>query len=167
MAFEFELEDDFEGPLIEDDGTWLIDIALGYDTEDDLAVVMSVMLVPGDAYLEGQASNVFDLQFGIRRKWPDRTSAPDFDKQAGRQFIPPERNAEVLMAIRRAVMWLVDAVRPTDLTMETYHADLDPKALKKYELICAGLVEVGYEVADAFREPSNGINYWYLRRRPE
>src|SRR5262249_45811595 len=110
---------------------------------------------------------VFDLQFGIRRKWPDRTSPPDFDKEIGRKYIPPERNADVLKVIQRAVIRLVGAVMPDHLTMESYHPNLEPKALRKYQVLCEALEEVGYEVAKAFREASNGINYWYLRRRIE
>jgi len=167
MAFEFELEEDFEGPLNGNLETWVIDIGLGYDIEEDVVVVMSVMLVPGDAFLKDELSHVFDLQFGIRKKSLDHTSPPDFDKETGRKYIPPERNTDVLRVIRRAVMRLVGAVMPDHITMESYHPNLEPKALRKYHLLCEALTEVRYEVVTAFREPSNGINYWYLRRRSE
>ena len=165
MAFEFELEEDFEAPRQEAADTWVVDIALGYDVSISLAVVMSVMLVQGDSYLEQEVSNVFDLQFGIRRRFPDTTSEADFTKATGRLTIPPDRNKDVLAAIRSAAIRLVTVVRPDHLTMETYYPNLEAKALKKYQDICDDLKGVGYEVADAFREPSNGINYWYLRRR--
>ena len=167
MAFEFELEEDFDGPWRGNLDTWVIDIGLGYDIDEDMIVVMSVMLVPEDAFLKDELSNVFDLQFGIRRKWPDRTSPPDFDKETGRKYIPPERNADVFRLIQRAVIRLVSAIMPDHLTMESYHPNLEPKALRKYQLLCDALAEVGCEVAKAFREPSNGINYWYLQRRLE
>jgi hypothetical protein len=167
MAFEFELEEDFESPSRDNLDTWAIDIGLGYDIDEDMVVVMSVMLVPGDAFLKDELSHVFDLQFGIRKKWLDRTSPPDFDKETGRKYIPSERNADVLRVIRRAVMRLVGVVMPDHLTMESYHPNLEPKALTKYDMLCNALAELGYEVMEAFREPSNGINYWYLRRRLE
>jgi hypothetical protein len=167
MAFEFELEEDFDEPRRDNLDTWVIDIALGYDVEEDMVVVMSVMLVSGDAFLKDELSDVFDLQFGIRRKWPDRTSSPDFDKETGREYIPSARNSDVLRVIQRAVLRLVGAVMPEHLTMESYHPNLEPKALRKYQVLCDTLTEAGYEVAKAFREASNGINYWYLRRRLE
>jgi hypothetical protein len=167
MAFEFELEEDFDGPWRDNLDTWVIDIGLGYDTEEDMVVVMSVMLVPGDAFLKDELSHVFDLQFGIRRKWADRTSPPDFDKETGRKYIPPERNADVLRVIQRAVIQLVGVVNPDHLTMESYHPNLEPKALRKYQALCDGLTDAGYELVKAFQERSNGINYWYLRRRVE
>jgi len=46
MAFEFELEEDFDGPWRGNLDTWVIDIGLGYDIDEDMIVVMSVMLVP-------------------------------------------------------------------------------------------------------------------------
>jgi len=48
MAFEFELEEDFEAPRQEAADTWVLDIALCYDVSINLAVVMSVMFVQGD-----------------------------------------------------------------------------------------------------------------------
>lgn len=165
MAFEFELEEDFEAPHQEHEDTWVIDIALGYDAHAVLAVVMSVILVQGDSYLEGSISNAFDLQFGIRQRFLESASELDFSKEVGRRYIPSDRNKDVLAAIRSAAIQLVSAVRPEHLTMETYHPHLEPKALRKYEDICADLSGIGYEVAAAFREPSNGINYWYLRRQ--
>ena len=165
MAFQFELEQDFEAPRQEAPDMWVIDIALGYDDVRPVSAVMSVILVQGDSYLEGAVTNAFDLQFGIRVRRLDSVSKFDFRKETGVEFIPRERNKDVLAAIRRAAISLVSVVRPDHLTMETYYGDLEPKALKKYEDICADLTGIGYEVADAFKGTLDGINYWYLRRR--
>jgi hypothetical protein len=165
MAFEFELEENLETPRREEEDLWVIDIGLGYDKDEGVAVVMTVMLVRGDSYLEGKVRNAFDLQFGIRKRSLHYVTTPDFHKETGRRYIPQYRNKDVLICVGRAAMYLAHEVKPDHLTMETFDPNLESKALKKYDDICVSLAKAGYEVAESFREPSNGINYWYLRRR--
>ncbi|MBV8752973.1 MAG: hypothetical protein JO328_08950 [Hyphomicrobiales bacterium] len=158
MAFEFELEADLEAPRREEEDLWVIDIGLGYDKDEGVAVVMTVMLIRGDSYLEGKVRNAFDLQFGIRKRSLYYVTTPDFHKEAGRRYIPQQHNKDVLTRILSAAMNLTQEVKPDHLTMETFDANLESKALKKYDDICASLAKAGYEVAESFRE-------WYLRRR--
>ena len=48
------------------------------------------------------------------------------------------------MQVRRAVRTLVDKVKPDNITMETYYAGLEQKALQKYALICTAVYGCGY-----------------------
>lgn len=68
MAYQFDLETDFDEIFVDIAGTHVIDFALGYDLEEDTVVLMSVLLVSGDSYLHGELQGVFDLQFGIRER---------------------------------------------------------------------------------------------------
>lgn len=75
MAYEFDIEVDPDPPFSDNMGLEIIEFALGYDLDADLAIVMSVMLVPVDD------PEAHDLRFGIREKslvsdW--KVSPPDY-----------------------------------------------------------------------------------------
>jgi hypothetical protein len=76
MTYKFDLERDFEAaPFIDGLGTAVIEFALGYDLERHKVIVMSVLLVRGDSYLEGKIANVFDT---IYDQFRDATSGIDY-----------------------------------------------------------------------------------------
>lgn len=117
MAYEFDLEVDPDEPFTDNLGTEIVEFALGYDTDADLVVVMSVMLVSVDD------PKAHDLRFGIREKsatqdW--KVSAPDYTKEGVDKYVPREWRTFVLMRIRSAIQALVTKVKPDSITMETY-----------------------------------------------
>ena len=69
MAYFFDLETELpDAPFVDGFDVEIIEFALGYDVDADIAMVMSVMLVPGASYLDGELEDVFDLRFGIRER---------------------------------------------------------------------------------------------------
>jgi hypothetical protein len=160
MAYEFDLESDPEPPFSDALGTEIVEFALGYDLDDDLAIVMSVMLVPID--------EAFDLRFGIRQKslsqdW--KVSAPDYSKECVDQYVPKQWRSLVAHQLHSAIVTLLGSVNPENVTMETYYSSLEPKALEKYEEICGVMTTCGYDTADQFRDGTSLKDYWFFQKR--
>jgi hypothetical protein len=162
MAYVFDLERDFDQePYVDAGGARVIDFALGYELDRSLVIVMSVMLVPDE-------SGAFELCFGIRTRSatdPTDVSPPDYDSVTARQFVPREATTEVLGAILSAVVVLVKSARPHDIIMETFHANLPPWAMKKYEMISIALEGLSYQLRDQFRDEIDGKDYWAFNRK--
>lgn len=162
MAYIFDLEVDPENPFTDALGTEIVEFALGYDLDDDTAIVMSVMLVPVDD------PKGHDLRFGIREKSLSRdwkVSGPNYTKEFVDRYIPKEWRTFVLTQIARAVRALVEKVKPDDVTMETYYPGLEQKALKKYELICTAMYGCGYVLDEQFRDDESQKNYWLFTKQ--
>lgn len=162
MAYEFDIEVDPDPPFTDNLGLEIVEFALGYDVDADLVVVMSVMLVPV------HDPEAHDLRFGIRenswsKEW--RVGGLDYTKESVDKYIPKEWRAFVLMQVGRAVRTLVDKVKPDNITMETYYAGLERKALQKYDLICTAVYGCGYVVGDQFRDEKSQKNYWLFTKR--
>lgn len=163
MAYEFDLQDHIEGPISQIDGSHVAEFILGFDAEQDTIVVMSILLVPTDR------SDTLELCFGIRLKRDvgvvRHVSEPDYSVEGSLEYVPREYKDEVLMRIGTAITLLVSSVMPENITMETYYANLPPRALTKYDSVEASIMTCGYLVADAFRNPDDGINYWLFTRK--
>ena len=162
MAYEFDIEVDPDPPFTDNLGLEIVEFALGYDVDADLVVVMSVMLVPV------HDPEAHDLRFGIRensrsKEW--RVGGLDYTKESVDKYIPKEWRAFVLMQVRRAVRTLVDKVKPHNITMETYYAGLEQKALQKYALICTAVYGCGYILGDQFRDEESQKNYWLFTKQ--
>jgi hypothetical protein len=162
MAYEFDIEVDPDPPFTDNLGLEIVEFALGYDVDADLVVVMSVMLVPV------HDPEAHDLRFGIRensrsKEW--RVGGLDYTKECVDKYIPKEWRAFVLMQVGRAVRTLVDKVKPDYITMETYYAGLEQKALQKYDLICTAVYGCGYILGDQFRDEESQKNYWLFTKR--
>ena len=162
MAYEFDIEVDPDPPFTDNLGLEIVEFALGYDVDADLVVVMSVMLVPV------HDPEAHDLRFGIRensrsKEW--RVGGLDYTKESVDKYIPKEWRAFVLMQVRRAVRTLVDKVKPNNITMETYYAGLEQKALQKYALICTAVYGCGYILGDQFRDEESQKNYWLFTKQ--
>jgi hypothetical protein len=167
MAYKFDLETEFDEIFIDRDGTRVVDIALGYDLDQDKVVLMSVMLVSGDSFLRGELQGVYDLQFGIReRKLVDEETVtpPDFSTASAEKYIPKEFRSAVFGVLLKAVQKLLLELKPPYLTMETYYGHLPAKALRKYEEINRHIASFGYRVMDHFRDGTTGVDYWFFRR---
>jgi hypothetical protein len=172
MAYIFELETDFSPPIkIGDD--YVLDFALGYKLDTSEIVTMSVMLVAGDSYLDEPLDKlaplenaIYDLQFGIRvhNAHNGNVSEPDFTIETSRKYIPDHARSQVAAVLRNAIARIVGHVHPYSVTMETFYPNLPDKALRKYQAISAAIEECGYKVADAFRDGTNGTNYWFYTR---
>jgi hypothetical protein len=162
MAFVFDIEVDPDLPFTDALGVEIAEFALGYDLDADIAVLMSVMLVPVDD------PKAHDLRFGIREQnlvheW--KVSAPDYTKEAVDNYIPKEWRTFVGIQIRRAVVELVRNIKPENITMETYYSGLEQKALKKYELISSAVHACGYTTADQFRDENSQKDHWLFTKR--
>ncbi len=160
MAYEFSPDQDVAGPSVSDgDGGRVIEFAIGFDTESDLIVLMAVMLTRTDRI------DTLELHFGIRTRIGDGpASAPDYSKEAADSYIPKEGRTSILDLIRQCVMRVVADISPSHIVMETYYGHLPPKALAKYAPIGAAVIVCGYKVADQWRDPQSGINYWVFSR---
>lgn len=162
MAYEFDIEVDPDPPFTDNLGLEIVEFALGYDVDADLVVVMSVVLVPVD---DPQAH---DLRFGIRenslsKEW--KVGGLDYTKECVEKYIPKEWRAFVLMQVSRAVRTLVDKVKPGNITMETYYAGLEQKALQKYALISTAVCGSGYLLGDQFHDEESEKDYWLFTKR--
>lgn len=160
MAYEFDIEVEHEAPFADNLGVEIVEFALGYDPDADLVVVMSVMLTPVDG--------AYDLRFAIRensksKEW--KAGPPDYTKETVDKYVPKEWRPFVLNQIARAVRSLVRKVKPDNITMETYYAGLEPKALRKYDVICAAVYSCGYDLGDQFRDADSQKNYWLFTKQ--
>jgi hypothetical protein len=162
MAYELDIEVDPDPPFTDNLGLEIVEFALGYDVDADLIVVMSVVLVP----IHNPESH--DLRFGIRenslsKEW--KIGGLDYTKECVDKYIPREWRAFVLLQIGRAVRVLIDKVKPDNITMETYYAGLDQRALGKYAVISTAVGGCGYLLGDQFRDEVSKKDYWLFTKR--
>jgi hypothetical protein len=163
MSFRFDLESDPDPIYRDETGASIIEFSLGYDLDENKIVVMSVMLVPTDN------PEVLELCFGIREKFfitfeTTLVSAPDYSKEGTDKYIPRASRSMVHALIGDAIAMLLPQRFPKYITMQTFYAHLPNKAMKKYEGICGRVLECGYELADAFRDETDGVNYWLFTK---
>ena len=162
MAYEVDIETDPDPAFTDNMGLEIVEFAIGYDLDADVAILMSVMLVPVDD------PKAHDLRFGIRQKslvhdW--KVSPPDYTKEAVDKYIPKEWRTFVTMQVRRAVGELLRNIKPENITMETYYSGLEQKALRKYDLISSAVHTCGYETTQSFRDEESQKNYWLFTKR--
>jgi hypothetical protein len=160
MAYVFELEKDFDEPYVATDGSCIIDFVLGYDLDSSLIVLMSVMLIPDE-------SGAFELCFGIRKRSgidASNVSPPDYNSATGKLYVPPGSAEDVLGVVLSATVSLIGKVQPGNVIMETFHSNLPPKAMRKYESIEEILGSLSYAVTEKFRDEADGKDYWSFSR---
>jgi hypothetical protein len=161
MAYVFDLERDFDPqPYVDAFGSHMIDFALGYDPASALIVLMSVMLILDE-------SGAHELCFGVRTRDARRAadaSPPDYSSSTAAKFVPSPSRPEVMMMVLEAIRSLVESAKPQDIIMETFHSDLPPKAMKKYERIGAVLEGLSYTMTEQFRDEEDGKDYWAFTR---
>jgi hypothetical protein len=161
MPYLFDLENDFDQePFVDADGSHIIDFALGYDVDHSLIVLMSVMLI-------ADPSGAFELCFGIRRRSASNVqdiSPPDYSSATARRYVPRSAATDVLELIVIAIIALVRKAKPEHVIMETFHANLPPKAMKKYEVIVSVLEWQSYRLVEQFRNEEDGKDYWSFTR---
>src|SRR5438046_2329294 len=168
MAFQFDLESDFDQVYVDRHGTKIIDFALGYDLDENIVVLMSVMLVSGESYLKNEFAGIYDLQFGIRQRslsGVEHLTPPDFGNQSSLKYIPRSKRADILKILKVALACLLLDTQVRFVTMETYYGHLPAKAMRKYAAICEVIAKCGYSQIDTFRDPETGIDYWLFGRQ--
>ncbi|MET4294751.1 hypothetical protein ABIB06_006584 [Bradyrhizobium sp. LB8.2] len=162
MAFEFDLQVDPDPPANDAWGVEFVEFALGYDVDAEIVILMSVMLVPDDEL------EAYDLRFGIREQhlqhnW--NVSPPDYTKETVDRYIPKQWRTFVGIKLRQAVRQLVEKVGPQNITMETFYAGLEQKALTKYDLISASVHICGYETSERFRDETTQKDHWLFTKQ--
>jgi hypothetical protein len=159
MAYVYDLDSDLGEVIIDNQGTEIIEFALGYDLEQFLAMLMSVNMVPtGD--------KVCDLRFGIREKDLTRDwkyTGLDYTQEKVRACVPAHGKNDVLNLLVQAADKLASATRFEKITMETYYQYLPPKAMVKYEMICNYLNNNGFSTETRFRS-DEGTDYWLFSK---
>jgi hypothetical protein len=166
MAYIFDLETELpDAPFVDAMDVEIVEFALGYDVDADIAMVMSVMLVPGASYLDDHLDDVFDLRFGIRErdlKHECKVTAPDYTRECVDRSIPKEHRKAVFGLMCKSLEVLTKHSGAKHLTMETIYPNLPDKALRKYKEICHFLEGCGFKLQDEFRDEHSGKNYWLL-----
>lgn len=158
MAYVFSPDHDIGAPVSDGEGGYVIEFALGYIPEEDLIVLEAVMLTA-----TGQP-NILELHFGIRYRIGDSpASPPDYSKDAVDLYIPKASRAIITDLVRKSTARIVPAARPKSIVMETFYANLEPKALHKYDAICGAIGMCGYVLEQEFRG-EDGKNYWIFAR---
>ena len=112
-------------------------------------------------------SGAFELCFGIRKRSgvdASNVSSPDYSSATGKLYVPPESAEDVLGVVLAATVSLIGKVRPANVIMETFHSNLPPKAMRKYESIAKILGSLSYTVAEKFRDETDGKDYWSFSR---
>lgn len=159
MAYEFSPDQDIDAPISDGEGGQVIEFAVGFDTEVDLIVLMAVMLTVTDQ------NDALELHFGIRSRLNDSPATePDYSKECVEQYIPKFGRDLIKGLIIHCVEKLVLTARPEYILMETYYANLEPKALAKYAPVCGAVIVSGYTVDDNWREEKDGKDYWVFRK---
>lgn len=154
MAYVFDLEEVDPEIFVDNQGSEIVEFVLGYDLDDELVIVMSVMLIP--------CGEACDLRFGIREKdlnkdW--KVSGLCYDRERVRECIPSQARDIILVYICLAVGALASATQYEKITMETYYRNLPSQAMQKYESISNQLISNGFSVETSFRN-DDGIDYW-------
>jgi hypothetical protein len=154
MTYIFDLETELpDVPFVDGFDVETVEFALGYDVDAETAMVMSVMLVPGASYLDGELEDVFDRRFGIRERdlkheW--KVSAPDYTRECADRYIPKEHRKAVAGLLCQSLGVLTKHSGAKHLTMETFYANLPDKALRKYQEICSFLGGCGFDLSVRF-----------------
>lgn len=160
MSYRFWPDPYVEPALADGAGGYVIEFRLGYDIDADLTVLMAVMLTSTDD------PDALEFHFGVRtRIGGGPADGPDYSKECVDKYIPKSARTIIKHMILEAIVGLVPKARPRNIVMETFYPNLEPRALEKYKPICETIKMVGYEVADAFRDETSGINYWLFTAR--
>ena len=168
MAYTFDLDAEVPTvPFVDALRTEIVEFALGYDIERNVAVVMSVMLYPGGTYLRGVAG-AFDLRFGVRERDLDhawKLTPPDYEREANDRFIPAAHRPEVKERLYEAIEVLLAHSKAVHVTMQSYYSWLPEKAMWKYSCISMIIMSLGFTLQEAFRDETTGKNYWLFTRK--
>jgi hypothetical protein len=159
MSYVYELDAELTEVFVDNQGTSVVEFALGYDLDEEEIVLFSVTLGPS---VDGAS----DLRFGIRtrhavKEW--RVSGLDFRREAVLECIPEAGRPEVRKLLLVAVSRLAENCPDKKITMETYYQHLPPEALEKYDEIANSLESLGFPTERKFRD-EEGYDYWLFSK---
>jgi hypothetical protein len=150
------------------DGTKVAEFPLGYELDLNTIVYEQVVLVRADSYLSDRHPEAYDLQFGIREKLaedPLVQTCLDYSVISSRRFVPREGRHWVLNnGVLHCVEELVNRFAPAQITMQTYHPNVPPSGMAKYQRITELLSAHEYAVEENF-QGTDGIHYWFYVRK--
>ncbi len=124
MAFVFDLDDQLPDVFVDNQGTLIVEFALGYDLDENQVVLFSVTLVPVD-------DGVSDLRFGIRDRHIEmdwKISGLYFSHERVKECIPKQYRPRVTGLLLDALGRLAGACECSHISMETYYPNLPPEA---------------------------------------
>jgi hypothetical protein len=160
MSYVFELDSVLTDVFVDNQGTSIVEFALGFDLDEDEIVLFSVTLGPTDA------RGASDLRFGIRTRHAEKEwkiTGLEFSRERVLKCVPDHARREVRMLLLEAVSRLAHACPDIRITMETYYPNLPKEALRKYDDICNILEYHGFPVETKFRG-DDGIDYWLFTK---
>jgi hypothetical protein len=157
VAYEFSPDHGVDSPVADGEGGRVIEFAIGFDASADLIILMAVLLTATDR------DDALELHFGIRARRNDGPATePDYSKECVEQYIPRFGRDLIRRLIIESVEKLVVVARPEFIVMETYYANLEPKALAKYAPVCGAVTASGYLIC--WRDENDGKNYWIFKK---
>jgi hypothetical protein len=159
MSYVYELDAVLTDVFVDNQGTSVVEFALGYDLDEEEIVLFSVALGPS---VDGAS----DLRFGIRTRHAEkvwRVSGLDFSREAVVEYIPEAGRPEVRKLLLAAVSKLAEKCPDSKITMETYYQNLPLEALEKYEEIAKILENIEFSTERKFRD-DDGYDYWLFSK---
>jgi hypothetical protein len=159
MSYVYELDAELTDVFVDNQGTSVVEFALGYDLDAEEIVLFSVALGPS---VDGAS----DLRFGVRtrhavKEW--MISGLDFSREVVLECIPPAGRPVVRELLLTAISRLAEKCPDDKITMETYYQNLPPKALEKYNDIAKSLEILGFLTERKFRD-GDGYDYWLFSK---
>jgi hypothetical protein len=167
MAYKSDIEYDFDRHVSEDAwGSKTISFGIGSYPEADIAVVMTIALNCKD-----RGGTIYDIRFGIEEiavPEGEILEPMDYSIERSKKYIPEEHRPRVLELLLNALSLLISSVKATKITMMSFHRNIPAKGMAKYHKISALMTESGYDVAEKWRDETNGRDYWlYVQRAIE
>ena len=163
MAFVLALEDlesEIEAAFLSNPDESIARICIGHDDETGNVYSVFVALVKSTT-VPGRSEIFFNV---IEACAHDDEAEDDWlsDGSQTLRFLKGDHRKVVLSCICMAVQRLVDRSRPEVVYMMTVTPNLPEKALRKYDIICSAMRDVGYETGRD--SPYHGSAIWLANR---
>lgn len=158
MSFVCTLTAEFTPPLVEVRGSsHLVLCPIGYHLHENKSYFLMVTLdvLPGGLY---------ELAFCLVEYDGDVDSEYQYWNSSEVQPLIPRQDRSAIRSILGAVTrYLLDSVKPEEVTMCTSEAHLPQKALIKYGLVCEVFADCGYVVSNY--DEYHGQRVWRMVRQ--
>ena len=135
-------------------------IQTGYN--DETSEVYSVMVVLQPAIGKPPEHQELQFYFVVANEDVSDSCEEISDGRQTKAIISPSERGKVLHVVCSLAQYVVDVVKPDELHYITVDADMPPKALVKYRLLCQAICEVGYRGGEV--DPYLGTHMWILKR---
>jgi hypothetical protein len=151
MVYRLDIEEDFDHtPVTDGFGSEIIRFQLGEDFELDFVVYMTV-------FFALKEEGIYELRFGTEERRLSRenfSEGLDYSIEQSKRYVPSAHRPRVLGLLLEAIKAI--------LAMQSFYANLQDKALIKYDKIATLMNENGYETAQDF-VGNNGRRYWLFK----